>query len=294
MKMSLNSVLVICTTLLAYEAVVAAKTMSSYGNLCDSVFCRIIDDSNKEIAALRATVDEGNCIAQFGTAADQICNSALERFSVDAPLPDDDDDKTSESESLYDKKIDDLERILDAPLHVIYLKQLALIREKALKTFKQALGVTEGTEFESMIQADDFYRKEAEEATRQNPDWSYGKESQNLKSSLLEIANKSKKIADVKLQASKQNSQAMQYLQMQSQQLQAIQQQVSGQSSPWNVGAAYRVPDSNINLSCTYQQGKGNIQVSCVPDESVPLLGPNGFTNGVTPGNIGVSFNINI
>jgi len=26
----------------------------------------------------------------------------------------------------------------------------------------------------------------------------------------------------------------------------------------------------------------------------VSLLGPNGFVNGVTPGNIGLSFNINI
>jgi hypothetical protein len=255
------------------------------------VFCRIIDDSNKDIAAMKTIIEEGNCIPNFGSAADQICNSALERFSVDAPLPDDDD---KASEALYDKKIDDLERLLDAPLHVIYLKQLSIIREKALKTFKQALGTKEGTEFEAMMQADEYYRKEAEEMTRLNPEWTYAKECQNLKSALLEIANKSKKIADVKLQASKQNAQAMQYLQIQSQQMQAIQQQVSGASSPWNIGAAYRVPDSNINLSCNYQQGKGNIVVSCVPDESVPLLGPNGFTNGVTPGNIGLSFNINV
>lgn len=39
---------------------------------------------------------------------------------------------------------------------------------------------------------------------------------------------------------------------------------------------AYRIPDSNINLSGSYQHGKGNIQISCVPDESLPLLGPNG------------------
>ena len=36
---------------------------------------------------------------------------------------------------------------------------------------------------------------------------------------------------------------------------------LQGASSPWNIGAAYRVPDSNINLSCTYQQGRASIQV---------------------------------
>ena len=51
---------------------------------------------------------------------------------------------------------------------------------------------------------------------------------------------------------------------------------LQGQSSPWNLGVAYRIPDSNINLSGSYQQGKGNLQISCVPDESLPLLGPNG------------------
>ncbi len=60
----------------------------------------------------------------------------------------------------------------------------------------------------------------------------------------------------------------------------------------WNVGAAYRPPDTNINASLSYQQGRTNIQISMVPDESASLLGPNGFTGGVGPGNLGLSFNI--
>lgn len=49
-------------------------------------------------------------------------------------------------------QIDDLERMLDAPLHVVYLKQLSLLRDKSLKTFKQALAAVDATEFEAMIQ----------------------------------------------------------------------------------------------------------------------------------------------
>lgn len=145
-----------------------------------------------------------------------------------------------------------------------------------------------------MVQADDFFRREAEESTRQNPDWDYSKETVLLKGTLSDISQRVRKIQDVKLSAAKQTQQAMSYLQMQQQQLQALQQQIQGSSSPWNIGAAYRVPDSNINLSCTYQGGRANVQISCVPDEAVPLLGPNGFVNGVTPGNLGLSFNINL
>ena len=249
-----------------------------------------MEDSLNEIGTLKTTIEEGSCIPQFGQKADQICNSALERFSQEAPLPDDADKK---NEALYDKKVEDLERFIDAPLHVLYMKQLSLLREKALKTFKASL-TAEGGEFEAMMSADEFFRREAEESTRQSPEWEYVKETQHLKSALTEIAQRAKKIQEVKLQAAKQTQQAVQYLQMQQQQLQAIQQQVQGSSSPWNIGAAYRVPDSNINLSCTYQQGRGNVQVTCVPDESAPMLGANGFVNGVTPGNLGLSFNINL
>jgi hypothetical protein len=271
-------------------SVAAAASGSTFSALCDSAFCRILDENMKQVASLKQLIDEGSCIPNFGQTADEICNSAIERFSVEAPLPDDD----KSNEATYDKRVEDLERALDAPLNVIYLKQLSLLREKALKNFKQALATSEGSEYESMMSADDFFRREAEESTRQNPDWDYSKEVVGLKGAMSEIASRATKMQTVKLQAAKQTQQAVQYLQMQQQQMQAIQQQIQGSSSPWNIGAAYRVPDSNINLSCTYQQGRANVQLSCVPDESVSLLGPNGFTQGVTPGNLGLSFNVNI
>ncbi len=249
----------------------------------------MLDEANKEISSLKLTIDDGSCVTDFGSKADEICMTAVERFSTEAPLPDDD----KSNEALYDKKVDDLEKTLDHYLHVLYLKQLQLLREKAMKTFKATMS-TEGSEYEAMMTADEFFRREAETSTRQNPDWDYAAESSALKSALSEIASRARKVQETKLSAAKQTQQAVQYLQMQQQQLQAIQQQVQGQSSPWNIGAAYRIPDSNINLSCTYQQGRGNVQISCVPDEAIQLLGPNGFVNGVTPGNLGISFNINV
>ena len=128
----------------------------------------------KDIGPLKSTIDEGSIVPQLGQKADQICNSALERFSQEAPLPDDADKK---NEALYDKKVEELERFIDAPLHVLYMKQLTLLREKALKTFKSSLTV-EGGEFEAMMQVDEFFRREAEESTRQNPEWEYARETQ--------------------------------------------------------------------------------------------------------------------
>lgn len=265
-------------------------SLCSYQSTCDSAFCKVLESSLKKISELKSTVEEGTFVTGLGSKADSICNSAIEEFSVAAPLLDDD----QSNEIIFDKKVEDLEKFLDAPLHVVYLKQLNLIRDKALKLFKSSTASSEGSEFEAMMQADELFRREAEDSTRASPEWTYAREQQTLKAALAECVGRGKKLQDAKLQAAKQNQQAMQYLQMQQQQLQAIQQQIQGASSPWNAALAYRIPDSNINLSLNYQQGRANVQLSCVPDESVPLLGANGFVNGVTPGNVGLSFNVNI
>jgi hypothetical protein len=300
---------------------IAAAT-AKYVVQCDAVFCQIIDEAYRKILPMRRVVEAGTCVSQFGNKADEICNTALDQFSHSAPVPAALlGDNSAAYESLYDKKVEDIERILDAPLHVLYLKQLALLREKALKYFQESLlsATVEGgsssdsgrSEFEALTAAEELFRRGAEEYTRTNSlveedddavttggmssrGWGYIREAENLKQTLLEIAKRTRKLQEVRLMGAKQTQQAMQYLQQQQQQLQAIQAQVSGSSSPWNMGCAYRVPDTNFNLACSYQQGKASIQLSCVPDESVPLLGPNGFVNGVTPGNVGLSFNINI
>lgn len=51
-------------------------------------------------------------------------------------------------------QVEELEKVLDAPLHVLYLKQLTLLREKALKTFRSTVAAAPdgGNEYEAMIQ----------------------------------------------------------------------------------------------------------------------------------------------
>lgn len=96
------------------------------------------------------------------------------------------------------------------------------------------------------------------------------------------------------LQAAKNQQEAFQTIQYYQSQIQQLQQAAYGSASPWNMALAYRVPDTNINLSAGHQSGRTNIQLSCVPDESAALLGPNGFTRGVGPGNLGVSVNLSL
>lgn len=237
-------------------------------------------------------MDESAIVAEFGAKADTICNQALEDFAQNAPDAGDDADAAS----VYDKKLEELESSLDAPLQVLYLRQLGLLRDQALQSYRSASKASASSEYEAMLQADSQFARGAEEATREGGSdaWDYANERSHLQTIMNQLAETGKKATEVQLKSAQQQQTAMQFLQSQQQMIQQLQMQLYGQNTPWNIGVAYRIPDSNFNLQGSYQQGRASIQLSCVPDEYAPLLGPNGFTNGVGPGNLGLSLNLSL
>ena len=238
-------------------------------------------------------------MADFGPKADTIVNRALEEFASKAPT----DDEATETGDLYETKLEQIEAALDAPLQVLYLKQLQLLREQALLNYrKNGASSTAGgggtSEYEAMLQADAYFVREAEASTREETaeagdgGWDFTSERTALQAIMNRLAATNQKATDITLKSAQQQQTAMQFLQSQAQMIQQLQMQLYGQTSPWNVGVAYRIPDTNFNLQGSYQQGKANVQLSCVPDEYASFLGPNGFTNGVGPGNLGLSVNL--
>lgn len=235
-------------------------------------------------------MDQEKIVADFGNIADTICNQALESFAQSAPDAGDD----AVAASAYDRKMEELEAAVDAPLQVLYLKELALLREQALQTYRAAAKASGASEYEAMLQADSQFTRGAQEATREGSDWDYAAERSYLQTVMNSIAESGKKAMEVQMKSAQQQQTAMSFLQSQQQMIQQLQMQLYGQTSPWNVGVAYRIPDTNFNVQGSYQQGRANVQLSCVPDEYAPMLGPNGFTNGVGPGNLGLSLNLSI
>lgn len=242
--------------------------------------------------ARRKIIDECTEIPDFGTKAEDICSTAIEEFTKS--ISSDIVSESSSSSATYARKLRELESALDAPLQVLYLRQLALHRDAALATYRSASRTTDGSDYESMLAADALFVRLAESSTRPSSTWTYDAERSSLQSVMSDVASASRRLVDVQVKGSAQQSTAMQFLQQQQQMIQQLQQQLYGQSSPWNVGVAYRIPDTNFNLQGSYQQGRANVQLSCVPDEYAPMLGPNGFTNGVGPGNLGLSLNLSI
>ena len=177
---------------------------------------------------------------------------------------------------------------------MLYLRQLSLLREQALASYKSASKASDASDYEAMLAADARFLRAADASTKKSSTWTYDAERSALQSVMSDFASTTKKLTETQVQSSQQQSTAMQFLQHQQQMIQQLQMQLYGQSPPWNMGMAYRIPDTNFNLQGSYQQGRANLQLSCVPDEYAPMLGPNGFTNGVGPGNLGLSLNLSI
>lgn len=268
----------------------------AYEEQLESVQTQVLKKASDAIDSLRQTiVEQGKIVEDLGSQAEAICTQALQDFAAKAPAVSADDSGASAASAAYDRSLQQLEASLDAPLHVLYLKQLSLFRQAALERYRSATASAGGVaDYEAMLSADSQFVAAAEASTRPGSSWDYATERSFLQAVMNNLAESGRQATQVKLNSAQQQQTAMQFLQSQQQMIQQLQMQLYGQQSPWNVGVAYRIPDTNFNLQGSYQQGKTNVQLSCVPDEYAPFLGPNGFTNGVGPGNLGLSLNLSI
>ncbi|KAK1936022.1 hypothetical protein X943_000989 [Babesia divergens] len=139
--------------------------------------------------------------------------------------------------------------------------------------------------------------------------WNVLKDVEEFSMLVTRLNNEAKSLLKRHLQDDEKQEKLLQVMASQQQQIETYQKQLGLRaqgSLPLSCGFSYRMPNTNLNVVGSiqryvysldviyYSRGKGNLQISCVPDESARLLGPYGFTSGVLPGNIGLSVNVDI
>jgi hypothetical protein len=254
---------------------------------CDEVFSTLLAEASGEVADLHDRVDEGVKVDGLGATCERIIAGTLQRYEAEAT--------DFAAEPVFERKRRELEAILDTGLNAVYLRQLQILREEGIRAFRASLDDDLPADY-AIFAADAAFVAAAKAGQRPASAalWPYASERADLQAMLSEIAAQRRKLVATQVTASEQQSQAIQFLQMQHAQMRAVQQQaLGGGVGQWSLGAAYRPPDSNVNVSVGYQQGRTNVQISMVPDESASLLGPDGFTSGVGLGNLALSFNLN-
>eukprot|EP00188_Purpureofilum_apyrenoidigerum_P003940 Plantae.Rhodophyta-Purpureofilum_apyrenoidigerum.ctg4272.p1 GENE.Plantae.Rhodophyta-Purpureofilum_apyrenoidigerum.ctg4272~~Plantae.Rhodophyta-Purpureofilum_apyrenoidigerum.ctg4272.p1 ORF type:complete len:534 (-),score=133.55 Plantae.Rhodophyta-Purpureofilum_apyrenoidigerum.ctg4272:135-1736(-) len=252
----------------------------------DTGFSKGLQSAQSSIDQFNQKLGDGETVANFGDSCRKTVDKALDVFHDETAEYDDDP-------SVLRKK-EELNTILDATLKALFIKQLQLLRDKAMANFKSGTSDESPADF-VFFQVDNYFVREAEASVMPGSDWSYQEEREFLKNMMQDLATQKRKLLEAQMMAAQESQQALRYLQMQEGRMHQLQQQhYGGVLGAWNIGAAYRPPDSNVNISVGYQQGRTSIQISMVPDEQAGLLGPNGFTAGVGPANLGLSFNINV
>jgi len=266
----------------------------------------IISRINMIIRAMHEEQEEGNVIIDLGKKIDkelEILTEIIDLINNQpvTPVPYADPDNleailTGEKETIYNIETPLIIEFAKFGFWQIFYKNLKRISMACIKKFQKDIEEEEiQAEFFS-FQCDSLFVHEAEKSLPSYPsNWSYKEERAELRDLMVKKIIMLKQVQTVKLRAAESQSYSFQLLQQQQAQLHAIQQQqYGGVSTNWNIGIAYRPPDSIFNISAGYQQGKANIQISMVPDEQASLLGATGFTAGVGPGNLGLSLNLNI
>lgn len=252
---------------------------------CKEVAAEALEAVDGKVAEVNKALEMGEPIAGFGEAMDKATDEALAAFDAAAP---------KRQKELVGKARADLRAAAHTKLHPAFLQQLQALKTKAIGMYQESVSASD-VNVQGMVTADQYFVREAAASVASGASWSYAAERQSLQMIMQTLEREWKKGVAAKIQAAQQMSTAMQYLQVQQAQLQQLQQQLyGGGAGKWNVGAAYRPPDTNINLSFNHQQGRTNIVASMVPDEQQSLLGANGFTNGVGPANLGVTLNVNV
>ena len=263
----------------------------SYQINCVAIIAKI----NMILKKMHQQLDKANVIPDLGNKIDDELNIIKQMLDL----------VFKRSNTEYEKKEADGSMNFLIPITIefakfgfwqIFTRNIALIADYCVAKFEKEIEVEElQAEFHS-FQCDSLFVNEAEKSLpASHSNWSYRDERLRMRTLMRKIVVNMKKVQSVQLRAAEQQSYSFQLLQQQQAQLHAIQQQqYGGASTNWNIGIAYRPPDSIFNISAGYQQGKANIQISMVPDEQASLLGATGFTAGVGPGNLGLSLNLNI
>ena len=129
-----------------------------------------------------------------------------------------------------------------------------------------------------MVSAERSFSRLADEASR--PRWSYEAALGELRSSLQAVARASGLERDAALKAAQQRAKCFTVLKKLAVELDLATGARLGTDSPIEAAIAFRVPETNINLAASLARAKTTVQISCLPDDSAPLLGPNGFNKG--------------
>jgi len=225
---------------------------------------------NAEIGPMEQQVDAGHIVPKFGQRAAAAIRQA-------GP---------------------ELERAADGMLRVLFLRQLALLRQQLAAQFEKA-----GTPVEAVTQADELFVEQAADLVRPSveglADWDVGKgydqERDALRAALQGAFGRDAALARGRAQAAATQQSTTEVISKLQSQMETLQTKVANlrAGSPWFLSSSYRIPGTPVQLIGRWQQNRGSLEFSLSPDKD-PANSEAGFVSGVGPANLGLTVNVGV
>ena len=188
---------------------------------CNQLYSSVLAEATAEIGVLRKSVTGGEAISSFGAKADEILADAIDKFEGDMPKGE------AEVMSVYASRAEELRSTLLASLEPVFVQQVVLLKDAAMEQFKKGMA-GDGDASESLASAEASFVREASASVPGKTGWGFKLERASLVGAMQAILIEQKKAQQAKLQTAGQMQTALSYLQMQQQQMQALQAQYTG------------------------------------------------------------------
>jgi len=181
-----------------------------------------------------------------------------------------------------------LERFVDARLERLFRSTVGAALDAALADLGKA---GPGDAYGSRARVLGAFCALCDGARRPGADWDYAVEREAVGACADGLFAAAAGVGDEQHAASATLASFLAIFSTLASEIQQLQQKQYAPSPPLNVGFAYRVPDTEINVSGGYQQGKGQLQVAAVDDET-RMEGDPAVITAPSHGNLGFSLNL--
>lgn len=228
-------------------------------------------DALNSVEELEEQVAAGSVIAEFGEKAQQMVEEASIAAGVAAPQ---------------------LTALLDGVLHRLFLQQIRSIQRQLYDKFKHSSrrGLPA-----VLARADELFVAGASKLIRPGSGWSFEEERVALRVALEVELQQASQVAQERQRAALTQQATADVIGKLQKQMEQLGEKLrgTGAGSPWALWTSYHVPGTPFQMSGRYQQGRANIELNLSPNKD-PANAEAGFVEGLTPQNLGLSFNIGV
>lgn len=232
-------------------------------------FAQTLGEALAQVADLKSQVDANGVVPNFGTKAQAIVDQAVSRAGSAAA---------------------EMENAVDGALKPLFLRQAALVRQKADASIEAA------GEGDAVLRADKEFRHRAQELLRPGGSWSLDLECGHLGGALEASERQKAAIAEEQARAARLQQATLGVISKLQVQMEQLQQKVAGArsgSSPWVLSTSYKIPSTPLQIAGRYEQGRANIELNLTPEKD-PTSSDASFVEGIGPANLGISFNLGV